>query len=91
MDREYVTCSNMLPEGGIKGLGMENISQMLFSIAMKNCMKRKFFEVLQDFWSFFLLTKVTATRNTMLKVQKSKIISVGFEGQQKMQRTKVKV
>lgn len=59
----------MLLEGGIKGLRMEDISQMLFSIAMKNCMKRKLFEVLQHFWSFSILIKVTATRNATLKVQ----------------------
>jgi len=43
LDREYVTCFDTLLEGGIKGLGMEDISQMLFSIAMKNSMKRTLF------------------------------------------------
>lgn len=86
-----LTCFDMLLEGGIKSLGMEDISQMLFSIAMKKCRKRKLFQVLQHFWSFSLLTKVTATRNAMLKVEQSTIILLGSEGQKKMQRTKVKV
>lgn len=78
----------MLLEGGIKSVGMENISQMLFSIAVKNCKKRKLFQVFQNFWSSSLLTKVTATR---LKVEQSKIILVDFAGQKQMQKTKVKV
>lgn len=86
-----LTCFDMVLEGGIKNLGMEDISQMLFSIAMKKCRKRKLFQVLQHFWSFSLLTKVTATQNATLKVEQSKIILLGSEGQKKMQRTKVKV
>lgn len=78
----------MLLEGGIKSVGMENISQMLFSIAVKNRKKRKLFQVFQNFWSSSILTKVTATR---LKVEQSKIILVDFAGQKQMQKTKVKV